>query len=244
MYNKTLRQILLDAPKLIQESILNDEERKTIMAKSLSHHQAFSLIYKCHLILRYGVLLQTLETMVEHFGTKSYLEIGSGTGNTCIYLSKRQAADHIFGLDLNIKRIKVAKKRLAWYGIDNCTLVHDDFLKYNPNHCFDFIYSLAAFEAINPKNESVIKLINLCSDRCKIVLDMLNPHYFGHERAYFTKDHLSKMISTLEENGFSVKTEYYGCISPIDPTGLTKHLKHFQKTVRLIAVRDPQQTLS
>lgn len=244
MYNKTLRQVLTDAPKLIQESVLTEEEKETILDKSLSHHQAFSPIYRIHLILRYGVLLNTLEKMVKSFGAKSFLEIGSGTGSTCIYIAKKQASDQVYGVDLNKKRIDVTNRRLNWYDINNCTITHENLLKYNPDTSFDFIYTLAAFEAINPKNESVNKLIDLCSDRCKIVLDMLNPHYFGHERAYFTKEHFKEMKSIFRKNGFSVKAEYYGFINALDPTGITKKLKTLQKTVRLIAVRDPKKNHS
>ncbi|MCG2590831.1 class I SAM-dependent methyltransferase [Rhodohalobacter sulfatireducens] len=244
MYNQTLRKVLTDAPELIRESILSEEERKTVMAKSLSHYQAFSPIFKYHLILRYGVLLNSLEKMVQNFGTRSFLEIGSGTGSTCIYLAKKQASDQVFGIDLSIKRVKVSNKRIDWYGVDNCTLLHKNFLEYNPGRSFDFIYTLAAFEAINPKNKSVNRLVELCNDRCKIVLDMLNPYYFGHKRSYFTKDHFKEMITILKRNGFSVKAEYYGFINALDPTGITKKLKPLQKTVRLIAVRDPKQNHS
>lgn len=238
MYNQTLRKVLTDAPELIRKSVLNEEDRETIMDKSLSHYQAFSPILKYHLILRYGVLLKSLEKKVKKFGAKNFLEIGSGTGSTCIYLSKKQAADQFFGIDLNIKRVEVSKKRLDWYDVNNCTFMHNNFLKYNPDQSFDFIYTLAAFEAINPKNESVNKLIDLCSERCKIILDMLNPHYFGHKRSYFTKDHFKEMNAILKRNGFNVKIEYYGLISALDPTGIAKNLKTLQKTVRLIAVRD------
>lgn len=232
-----ISEVLLDAPRLFNEHIFSEDEKKTVLAKGLNHYQAFSPVYKYYLLMRYGVLLKTLEKMINERNASNYLEIGCGTGNTCIYLAKNTSVN-ITGVDLNDDRLSVAKKRMNYYGFSDFTFYHQNFLEFDTKSCFDFTYSLAAFEAINPKNNSVRKLLDLCASRCTVVLDMINPSYVRYNRRYFTEDQLLYMMKSFQNEGFTTRVEYLSVLTPMDITGISKRMKYLQNSVRLIAVRN------
>ncbi len=237
MLGKIIREVLLDAPEFIENSNLNQQEMEELMAKGLNHFQAFSPIYKYHLLLRYGVLLTKLDERIGKFGCNSYLEIGCGTGNTIIYLRKKGLVDRITGLDINPIRVEITKKRLRWHKVKYCELLIEDFNHFLPSNQFDFIYSLAAFEAINPKKQSMKKLLEIASPRCQIILDMANPGFIRHKAKYISKDNILMMENVFRDNDFIVSKEYYSFFSPIDIFGITKNIKQLHKTIRLIAIR-------
>lgn len=232
-----ISEVLLDAPRLFNESVFSEEEKKTVLSKGLNHYQAFSPVYKYYLLLRYGLLLKTLERMVYETNASNYLEIGCGTGNTCIYLAKNTSLS-ITGIDLNEDRLLVAKKRMTYYGICNFKFYHQNFLEFTAKSHFDFIYSLAAFEAINPKIISVRKLLDICASRSTVVLDMINPSYMRYNRRYFTEDQLSYMTKLFQNEGFKTKIEYLSVITPLDMTGISKRMKYLQNSVRFNAMRN------
>ncbi|TVR19328.1 MAG: class I SAM-dependent methyltransferase [Balneolaceae bacterium] len=238
MFDRAIREVLLDAPKIIKNSSLNQQEKKELMAKGLNHFQAFSVIQKQHLLFRYGKLLSSLKKRMNRFGCERFLEIGCGTGNTILFLKKKELVKQITGVDINPNRINIAKKRLDIHGLKNCDFIHRDFLKFEPKNSFDFIYSLAAFEAFKPKSKSIEKLIDVASPHCQIVLDMANPWFFKHKAKYINREDIIFMEQFLRKNNFEVKTEFYSFFSSFDLLNLTIKAKQLHKTIRLIGIRD------
>jgi len=238
MIDKAVREVLLDAPKIIKNSNFNQQEKKELMSKGLNHHQAFSTIHKQHLLFRYGKLLSSLKNRINAFDCERYLEIGCGTGNTILFLRKKDLVKHITGVDINPVRIKIAKMRLEIHELNQCEFIINDFFEFEPKNTFDFIYSLAAFEAFQPKSKSMQKLIDVASPRCQIVLDMANPWFFKHKAKYIKREDITFMEQFLRKNNFEVKSEFYSFFSVFDVLNFTKKAKKLHNTIRLIGIRN------
>ena len=110
LFKKNIKDILLDAPKLLGYGVLNKDEEVLLYAPFLYHKFAFSRVKKYYLIWHYGSLLTSLEQVSKKAAILSFLEVGCGTGSTSIYMAKKVYVKKVTGLDLDPIRIQIAKK--------------------------------------------------------------------------------------------------------------------------------------
>lgn len=237
MKNKSINEILLDIPKMMEQGMFNKAEEELLMYPNLYHYQAFSPWMKYYLLLRYGNLIESLGDTVRNKNVTSFLEIGSGTGGTCIYIALNNQVDECLGVDLNEISVGIAKKRVKWHKAKKCKLVNKNFLEFNSSKKFNLIYSMAAFELIKPIDEALKKLVSMVSENGTIVLDMANPYHFKYKRKYLTTDDLQFMLNFFKENGFKVTKEYHSLLTGVDFTGLLKKNSKINKTIRIQATK-------
>ena len=164
----TIEVILTDAPTLFKEGLFNEEERNEILKKYLFHKYAFSQWKKYYLTRHYGSLIKDLEKLSEINRSKTFLEVGCGTGSTTIYLAKKDSISHSVGIDIDSLRLKIAKKRADWYKAERCELIEKNFLHIKLSQTFDTIYSMAAFELIQPRKEALNIIASLTAKNGQI----------------------------------------------------------------------------
>ena len=74
-----------------------------------------------------------------NFKFKSALDIGTGSGNLAIALSKNNISENITALDNSKKALKVANKNLKKHNVKNVKLEHCDYLQKNIYQSFDLL---------------------------------------------------------------------------------------------------------
>ena len=93
-----------------------------------------------------GVLIPRPETEIiinilikNKYYFNSALDIGTGSGNLALSLSKNNIAENIFALDHSINCLKVAEKNMEYHNIKNVKLLHLDYLKQPIKKSFDLL---------------------------------------------------------------------------------------------------------
>lgn len=231
--------VLFDTPKQVQKGLFSDEEKNELMNTGLYHYQAFSWWKRLYMLARYGYLMKELCKIARQVKPAVFLEIGCGTAGTSILIQKENLAEKSVGIDLNETRVDIANKRATWHNIKDYSFLKGDFLEFSSVNKAELIYSLAAFELIQPKQGALKKLLSLCNEKSVIVLDMANPYMKKYRGNYLRKADISELEKFFRVNGFRVDKEFYSFFSAF---GITKFLKRnpsIHKTLRLIIYREP-----
>lgn len=233
----TIEEILSDAPDLFKEALFNEEEKNEILKKYLFHKYAFSKWKKYYLFWHYGNLIKELEKLTVKKQSKTFLEVGCGTGSTTIYFAKKESISLSVGIDLDPLRLQIAKKRAGWYHSDRCEFIEKNFLDIELNQTFDTIYSMAAFELIQPREDALKIIVSLTGKNGQIILDMANPYNRMSKTKHVTKDDLKYISSFFKDNGFNIHINSHSVLTGIDPTGMLKKNPYLNTFIRLHAYK-------
>jgi len=240
MKSLTIEEILSDAPGMFNEGLFNEEEKNEILKKYLFHKYAFSKLRKYYLFWHYGNLIKELETLSLKNHSKTFLEVGCGTGSTTIYFAKKESISKSVGVDIDTLRLQIAKKRAAWYKADQCEFFEKDFLDIELSRTFDTIYSMAAFELIQPREDALKKLISFTGNNGQIILDMANPYNRKSRTKHVTKDDLKYISSFLKDNGFNIHVNFQSVLTGIDPTKISTKVPYLNTFIRIHAFKPDQ----
>jgi ubiquinone/menaquinone biosynthesis C-methylase UbiE len=232
-----IEEILSDAPGLFKEGLFNEEEKNEILKKYLFHKYAFSKWKRYYLFWHYGSLIKELEKLSEKNRSKTFLEVGCGTGSTTIYYAKKASISLSVGIDIDALRLQIAKKRASWYNADCCEFIENNFLHIELSQSFDTIYSMAAFELIQPREDALKKMVSLTGKNGQIILDMANPYNRKSKSKYATKDDLKYISSFFKDNGFNININFQSVLTGIDPTNITTKVPYVNTFVRLHAFK-------
>lgn len=238
MKSPGIEEILLDAPALFKENLFNEEEKNEILKKYLFHKFSFSNWKKYYLIWHYGSLIKKLDKLSKKNRSETFLEVGCGTGSTTIYFAKKETISLSVGIDIDTLRLQIAKKRAKWYNADHCEWIEKNFLDVEIGKTFDTIYSMAAFELIQPREEALNKIVSLTSKRGQIILDMANPYNRFSRTKHVTKGDIESISSFFSENGFNTNINSHSVITGIDPTSFASKIPYLNTFIRIHASKN------
>jgi 2-polyprenyl-3-methyl-5-hydroxy-6-metoxy-1,4-benzoquinol methylase len=125
--------------------------------------------------------LSELKLYLEKNSTKklNILDVGTGTGSESIYMALHN--HRVLGIDINEKRLKVARERKKiaerhWNKALECEFKKENLLYHNPEDLYDLIWMEETFHHLEPRSEVLQKLYKLLKKDGLIILTENNAY--------------------------------------------------------------------
>lgn len=135
------------SPTLIENEQDSNDAKRKLVGRIIS---SYSGIIKIYAVVRFKIIhlrfLEEIEQYLPPAGT--ILDLGCGFGLFSLYMAASKPNARIIGLDINSKRLELARASAHKLEIENVSFIHQDLRAWKPNQKIAGAYALDIFHHI------------------------------------------------------------------------------------------------
>jgi 2-polyprenyl-3-methyl-5-hydroxy-6-metoxy-1,4-benzoquinol methylase len=129
----------------------NDKSSREFSARIIS---AYSGIIQVYALIRFKIIhIRFLEEIEQYLPDRGeILDLGCGFGLFAMYMALCKPEARVIGLDVNARRLDLARTAAAKIGITNVSFRQQDLREWSPNEMIAGAYALDVFHHIPPES--------------------------------------------------------------------------------------------
>jgi 2-polyprenyl-3-methyl-5-hydroxy-6-metoxy-1,4-benzoquinol methylase len=168
---------ILPALSLIEDHLLQKDQQEEIISKIISTFPGLIWVYA---IIRFRIIpLRFLAEIEQHLPNQGIiLDLGCGFGLFSLYMAMRKPDIQILGIDMNHRRLQIARNSAQKLGLTNINFVEADLRQWAPDQNINAAYALDVFHHLpeNCGNELLEALFGCMQAGGKLVLKDIDTH--------------------------------------------------------------------
>ncbi len=139
----------------------NDKSKREFASRIIS---AYSGLIKLYAFVRFKIIhLRFLEEIEQYLPNRGeILDLGCGFGLFAMYMALAKPDAHVIGLDVNARRLRMARDAAARLGIHNVSFSQHDLREWRPDRTLAGAYALDVFHHLPPDSGDRL-LQDLCA---------------------------------------------------------------------------------
>ncbi len=132
---------------LIETQLESNGDKRDLIARIIS---SYSGIIKMYAFVRFKIIhLRFLEEIEQYLPNEGeILDLGCGFGLFALYMAASKPNAHIIGLDMNSKRLALARASAQKLGIENVSFIRQDLRAWKPDQKIAAAYALDVFHHV------------------------------------------------------------------------------------------------